>query len=260
MRNLFSRLKKKVKHLGSKKKPGRTRADVDGESASQTEPPSRPGPYIVADDGDGNGADADGQQAGSTDQPPQPDEPVSVPANGGESDQGGGEVDVNGRKINRTYSHLHPDVEIGAGGPGREGNGADGEEDGQIYSRSSTPSIPRSEEPDGALTWLFKLVSSLLPQASQVPLSLIIHQKFLIPMRALNRVPLRMRPYQARRQLPLSNYSVWSETRSMALVHLRLLLEDSAISWKIAKYGFPPTSSAHNTHSLLRKQRWMNMA
>jgi len=45
----------------------------------------------------------------------------------------------------------------------------------------------------------------------------------------------------------------------MALVHLRLLLEDFAMSWKIAKYGFPSTGLAHNAYSLPSKQRWMNM-
>jgi len=207
MRNSFSRFKKKIKHLGSKRKSGGTGTGIDGESANQTNPVPQPRPYVVADDGDGNGVGADGQQAGSTDQPPQPDEPVPVPANGGESDEEGGETDVDGRKVSWTDSHLHPDVEVGAeSGPGREENRADGEEDGQIYSRSSTPSIPHGGEHCGVLTWAFKPLSSLF---LQITLFVIIHQKFLIPARVPNRAVVRMRPCQARSPLPLSNYSVW---------------------------------------------------
>ena len=152
IRNSFARLKKKAKHLGRKHKPGRTGADIDGESANPTNPPPRPGTYVAADDGDGNGANADEQQAGSMDQLPQPDESELVPANKGEIGQGGGEADVNGRNVSPMYSHLRPDVEVRVGGaPGREGYGADREEDGQIYSHMSAPTIPHSGEPDGAL-------------------------------------------------------------------------------------------------------------
>jgi len=159
--------KKKVKHLGSKHKPDGTGSDVEGEITNTTSPSPQPGPYVVADDGGGNGVDADGQKAGSTDQPPQPDELEPMPANRGEIDQGGGEADVGGRKVGPMYSHPHPDIEVGVGsGPGREGVGVDGEEGGQIYSRSSAPSIPHSGEPDGALMWSFELPHSSLPQAT----------------------------------------------------------------------------------------------
>ena len=167
IQNWFSRQKKKVKHLGSKHKPGRTGVGVDGESANPTNPPPRPEPYVIVDDGDGSGADFDGRQAGSTDQPPHPDESEPVPANRGENDKGEGVVEIDGRNVSPAYSHPHPGVEVGAGsGPGRERDGADGEDNTQIYFRLAAPSIPHSGEPDGALTWLFKLLPSSLPQAT----------------------------------------------------------------------------------------------
>ena len=148
IRNSFSRLKKKVKHMGSKQKPGRTGADVDRESVDPGNPLPRSEPHVVADDGEGNGVDDDGQQVGPTDQPPQPDEPELVSANGGKIDQGEGEVDVDWRKVTPMYSQPHQDVEVGAGsGPCREG-----EEDGKIYPCLSAPSIPHSGEHNGALT------------------------------------------------------------------------------------------------------------
>jgi len=160
-RNSFSRLKKKVKRLGSKLKPGRTGADIDEENTNPTNPPPQPGLHVVADDEDGSETDADGQQAGSTDQPPQPDEPEPVPANGDENDQGGGEADVDGRKVGPMDLRSHPDVEVGAGSqPGQEGNGGEVEGGGQIHSHSPTPSIPHTGEPDGALMWLFKFLPS----------------------------------------------------------------------------------------------------
>jgi len=151
IRNSFSKLKKKVKHLGSKQKPGKTGADVDPEN-----PLPQPESHVVADDGEGNGADGDGQLTGPIDQPPQSDKPELVPANGSENDKGGGEADIDGRRVNSMYSHLHSDVEVGAGiVPCRDGNEADGEEGGQSNSHSSPPSISRGGEPDGVSTCLF---------------------------------------------------------------------------------------------------------
>jgi len=180
IRNSFSRLKKKVKHLGSKQKPGRTGADVDEESANPMNPPQRPGPYVVAGGGGGNGADADGQQASSTDQPPQPYDQELVPANEGENDKGGGEVDIDGRKFSQVYSRPHSDVEAAVDSevgsePCRDGYGADGEEGRQFYSCLSTHSIPHSGEPDGALTCPSKLLPSSLTQATQALLFLMMH-------------------------------------------------------------------------------------
>jgi len=169
MENSFSKLKKRFKRLGSKHKSGRTGADVDGESANPTNPPLRPGPYVVADGGGGKGANADGQQVSSTDQPPQPDEPEPVPANRGKNDQGGGEADIDGRKVSPMYLRPDSDVEpeVGAGSePCLDGNGADGEEDGQSCPRLPTPPTPPSGEPNGVLTCLFKLLLSSLTQTT----------------------------------------------------------------------------------------------
>jgi len=162
MENSFSKLKKRFKRLGSKHKSGRTVADVDGESVDPRNPPLRPGPYVVESGGGGNGADTDGQQASSTDQPPQPDDPELVPAN-----KGGGEADIDGRKVSPMYPRPDSDIEpeVGVGNKHcRDGNGADGEEDGNSFPRLSTASIPHGGEPDGALMCLFKLLHSLFTQ------------------------------------------------------------------------------------------------
>jgi len=155
IRNPFSRLKKKVKHLGRKQKPGKTGTGADANSVTPDNLPPQSEAHVVADDGEGNGAGEGGQKTGPTDQPPQWDEPEQVPANGGEDDQGGGEADLDGGEISPMYSHAHPDVrvEVGAGGgPCRDGNGADGEDGGQFHSSSYLASIPPGGEPDGALT------------------------------------------------------------------------------------------------------------
>ena len=153
IRNPFSRLKKKVKGLGRKQKPGKTGTGADANSVTPDNLPPQSESHVVADDREGNGADEDGQKAGPTDQPPQRDEPEPVPANGGEDGQGGGEADLDGGKVSPMYSHAHPDVEVVAGGgPCRDGNGADGDDSGQFRSRSYLASIPHGGEPDGELT------------------------------------------------------------------------------------------------------------
>jgi len=150
VRNSLSRLKKKVKRIGGKRKPDRTGADADGESIDPANSLPQSVSHVVAGDGGGNGSDADGQQACSTDRPPQPNEPESVPTSGGENGRGGGDAGVDRGEVSLMYSHSHPDVEVGAGsGPGREEDGADEEGDEQFYSCSSTPSTPRIGEPDG---------------------------------------------------------------------------------------------------------------
>ena len=150
IRNSFSRLKKKVKRLGNKHKPDRTGSDIDGESVGAATPLPRPEPHIAMDDSEGNGTDTGGLEVCSTDQPRQPDEREPVPVSRSENDRGG-EVDVDGGEISLVYSYPHPDVDVGAGsGPGRKGSGAEGEEDGQFYHRSSAPPTPHSREPDSA--------------------------------------------------------------------------------------------------------------
>ena len=151
LRDSFSKLKKKVKHLGRKKKSDRTGVDADGESVKSSNPVPRPEPHTEADDGKENRADTDGWPAYSPDQLPRPDEPEQVPASEIENVQEGGEAGVDGRKHGLRDSHPNPDIEGGAGsGPSREGSVADGGEGKQSYSSSSTPSNPRVGEPDGA--------------------------------------------------------------------------------------------------------------
>ena len=97
--NVFSRLKKKTKHLLTerKRKAGRTGADASGESVHSEGSLPRPEPRVVAGgshDQDSSGANADGRQAHPTDRPPPPGKPESVPVRGSENDQQGGEGDV----------------------------------------------------------------------------------------------------------------------------------------------------------------------
>ena len=163
LRDSFSRLKKKVKHLGSQRKPGRPGTDVGGESADSENSFLGPEPHVVS--GDAEGIGADGEQVSSTDQPPQPDEPESVPAGGGENKRGE-EEDIEGMEVGRRYSHLDSDFEAVVGGrPGQEGGDVDGGEDERFYSCSSTPSTPRGGDPDGAWMWLCSLLPLIIPQA-----------------------------------------------------------------------------------------------
>jgi hypothetical protein len=108
LRESFSKLRKKSKHLptGSKRKSDRMGADADRERVDSAGSLLRPDPRVVAGGGrdrEGNGANAVGRQIYSTDRPPQPDEPEPVPARGGGNDQGGGEADIDGREVNQTY-------------------------------------------------------------------------------------------------------------------------------------------------------------
>jgi len=159
IRNQFSRLKKKVKRLGNKQKPGRPGGDTDGESVGPGNLLPQPEPHVVANDGEGSGADEGGHQAGPTDQPPQLDEPELLLANGGENDQGAGEADIDGRKAGSMHLHLPSDAEVWAGsGPCQGGDEDDAEEDGQFYSRSSSPSVQHSGDPNGVLTSQFNFL------------------------------------------------------------------------------------------------------
>ena len=169
LRDSFSRLKKKAKHLGSKHKSDRTGVDADGESINAENPLPRPEPHTEADDGEGNGADTEGWRTRSADRPLQPDGPERVPVSGIENDKAQGEASLDRWKLDPRNPHPNPDIEVGTGsGPSREGNGTGGEEGEGFYS-PSTPSIPRSGEPYGART--------LLPQ----PLSLIVPLESIDP-------------------------------------------------------------------------------
>jgi len=152
IRDSFSRLKRRVKHIGGKRKPDRIGSDIDGESVSATNPLPRPEPHVVAGCGEEDGADTTGWQACSTGQPPQSDEPELVPASGNENDRGG-DAGVDGEKVSPGYSHPRPDVEVRAGGgPDLGGNEAEGEGYRELYSCSFIPSTPCSEELDGVWT------------------------------------------------------------------------------------------------------------
>jgi len=150
IRDSFSRLKKRVKRLGRKRKPGRVGGDIDGESVGSDNPLSQPQPHV--DDGEENRTDERGQQAGPMDQPSQPGGLGLLPANGSENDQGAGEADIDERKGSLMHSHPHSDIEAAVGsGPHRGRNGDDGEEDGEIYPRLPSPLVLYSGEPDGML-------------------------------------------------------------------------------------------------------------
>jgi len=152
----FSRLKKKVKRLGNKRKPDRTGLDTGGESVDSGSLLPQPEPPLVGDDGEGDGTDTDGGQARSTDRPPRPDEPRP---SGHEDDEGGEASEVTQKDL-----HPYPDIEVVVeSGPSHEGNHANTE---NIYPHSSTPPILHSEKPDGTRTWLFQLLLLTIPPGS----------------------------------------------------------------------------------------------
>jgi len=146
LRGSFSRLKKKIKHPESKRKPDRTGVDSDGERLDPAGSLSQPVPVIVgAGHGQGEkGANVDGRQVRSAVQLPQQDESRLIPAGGNETERGGGEASVDGR-----YSHPRPEVEVAVGsGPGWEGGGASGEKVGHVYPSPPIPSITHGRKPN----------------------------------------------------------------------------------------------------------------
>ena len=167
VRDSFSRLKKKVKHLRNGRKPGSMEPDIDWEGVDLEDPGTKseldvdwenvdleeylPGleSYTVAGDGEGDGADTCGQRACSRNRPPQPDEPEPGAASGNETDQGGGEA--SGSRMGVSQGDLLPrpgvDVDVVVGcRPGQEGKG---EKTERACSRPSTPPILHSGDPDG---------------------------------------------------------------------------------------------------------------
>ena len=163
IRDSFSRLKKKLKHPGSKRKPDRTRLDPGaGERVNPAGSLSRPTPHVTVGSGRNQGdseVNTDGHQSCSKDESPPPGVPERVPAGESENDQEGGEANADGR-----YLPLHPDVGVAAGSvPGREGGGVDGEKIGQAYPSPPIPSIAHSGKPDGTRTWLSQLLPLIVP-------------------------------------------------------------------------------------------------
>jgi len=154
-RDSFSRLKKKVKHglTGKKPKPKKTGANGGGESANSTG--SRPATrlYTVAGgshDQGGKEPNAGGGQVLSMIRLSQSDEQGSMPARGSADDQGNRESDVDIEEFERVRSHLHSaDVGFAEGsGPARE-KGVDGMKVEQIYPSRSATSTPDDGKPDG---------------------------------------------------------------------------------------------------------------
>ena len=146
IRDSFSRLKKKVKHLGNKHKPDRTGAAAGGENADPANPPPRPMSHTATDNGRGNEARTDGHQAHSTDQPPHQDEQGPVPAGSSENGPGEGGVGVDGEEVGQMDLHPHSDVEVGAGS---ESGRDEGVADGGQYGQFDPASTPCNREPNG---------------------------------------------------------------------------------------------------------------
>jgi len=152
VRKSFSRLKKKLEHPWSKRKPDRTGADSDRESFDSAGPPPRPVSHVVAGGGHDreDGVNAEGQQIHPTDKLLSPGVAEPAQVHGGDEDQEEGEGSIDGRESSQRHSHLCSDIKVvTGGGPGREENGVDGEKVGRVYPSQPTLSIPRGGKPNG---------------------------------------------------------------------------------------------------------------
>jgi len=152
-RDSLPRLKKKVKHrlTGKKPKPNKTVIDAGGESAGSTSSrPASEARIVVGGSRDQGGKepDAGGGQVRSTIRLPQPDEPGPTPASGSVNDQGRRGADVDVEEVEQALSHLHSaDVKVGDGSGPAKGKGVDGMKVEQIYPSQSTTSIPHDGKP-----------------------------------------------------------------------------------------------------------------
>ena len=132
-RDSFSRLKRRVKHrlTGRKPKSNETRANVGGERVDSAGSRPEPEPHVVAGgshDQGGKGPDVKGGQTLSTIRLPQPDEPGSIPGHGSVDDQERRGADIGGGEVEQVYSHLRSDVEVvERGGPAKGNDTIDGE-------------------------------------------------------------------------------------------------------------------------------------
>jgi hypothetical protein len=146
----FSRLKKKVKHrlTGKKPKPNKAGADVGGDSVDSAG--SRPGsePHVVAGgshDQEGKEPSVGGGQVLSTIQLPQ----LDVPERGSVNDDERKGADVDGGEVEQTHSHLCTvDADVAEGSVPDEGNDIDGEMVEPVYPSPLTTSIPHGGKPD----------------------------------------------------------------------------------------------------------------
>jgi len=145
VRGSFSRLKKKLKH-GGKQKRDRTGDNLDKEGRDPAGPPNSQQVHHVIVDGGHHQADKESDTGGrrirSTDRSPVQGVPEPAPAprsnNGQEKIKGG----VDGEEaVRQRYSPPHSDIVLAVGGSGHKGGEADGEQNKQVYSSPSTPSI-----------------------------------------------------------------------------------------------------------------------
>ena len=150
MRESFSRLKKKLKHPGSKHKSGRTGANSRENRESPPTSPSLPVPHVVAGGSHSrgeDGANACGRHISSTARPPLPGVPGPVVAGGSEGNEGGGDGGVDGVEISQRHLHPYSDVKVMVGSdPGWEGNGSYEGNVGRVHPSPPTSSIQLSEK------------------------------------------------------------------------------------------------------------------
>ena len=152
-RDSFSKLKKKVKHrlTGRKPKPNETGADVGGERVDSTGSRPESEPHVVAGgshDQGGKEPDAEGGQVLSTIRLPQSDELGSMLASESVNNRGRRGADVDGGEVEQVYSHLHSDVEVVEGSEPVEGRDIDEEKVERVDPSPSTTSIPHDRKPN----------------------------------------------------------------------------------------------------------------
>ena len=191
IRGWSSRLKKKFKPGSKQRKPDGPGVESGGERTDSASSLVRPPPHAVTSSGNNQGDDginSDGQQVYSVGGLPPPDV-ERVPIRGGYNNHEGEGGGIGGEEVSQRHSR---DVATG-GGPSQEGDGANDERVGQVCPSPSTQ-IPHSGKPDGSMcTWLFWLSILIILRTLQTPLPpLIMCQKFLIPMRALNQGLVQM--------------------------------------------------------------------
>jgi len=154
VRGSFSRLKKKLKHPGSKRNPNQSGVDSGEERRDLSGSLSPPVPHVVAEGGhirEDKGSDTDEWQIRSTNRPPAPGVPKPVPVRGSNSGQEEIRGGVEGGKSGQRCLHPHSDVELAVGsGSGYKWNEADGEQVRRVYPSPSSPLITFDEKPDGA--------------------------------------------------------------------------------------------------------------
>jgi len=185
IRGSFSRLKKKLKQPGSKRKPDRTGAGSGGEGSDPAGSLSSLAvPHLVVDSGhnrEDKGSNTDGRQIRSAGRLPAPGVPEPVPARRSNNGQGGIEGGIDEGEAGQRHPHPHSDSKLAVGcRPGHKGNEADGERVGRVCPSPSTPSITFGGTPNGVCMWLFRL-SSLIFLSENAGTSAIPHNVPKVP-------------------------------------------------------------------------------